>query len=242
MNFLNLELDRREFARSDWPIIHKPWRRIQWLTVVGAFPLDAVAVRVLVVGRDSQDAADAVSVGSGRRRVTRRCCRCMGYHRHGTTWSRLTLLLTLLLLRLLLLMRVLRLLRRLVPHDSTDNARRAAAVCIELHYTVARGVIRGELASAVSIEFTRRDSIDQTILGKFFPSIISKILVTLELIPVTNLTHIYHGISKRRCWTQERCPSLFFWGFYQFLSLCTRNNVRHCSGQPCQGASTFDTE
>lgn len=115
--------------------------RIQWLTVVGAFSLDAVAVRVLVVGRDSQDAADAVSVGSGRRRMTRCRCRCMGYHRHGTTWSRLTLLLTLLLLRLLLLMRVLRLLRRFVPHDSTDNASKRAAtcVCIELLATVIKG-------------------------------------------------------------------------------------------------------
>lgn len=70
-------------------------------------------------------------------------------------------------------MRVLRLLRRLVPHDSTDNARRAAAVCIELHYT-AGGVIRGEL-SAVSIEFTRRDSIKRILEKILFLQLIQDI-------------------------------------------------------------------
>lgn len=74
-----------------------------------------------MVRRDAQDATDAVGVRSGGSGMTCRRRRCMCYHRHGTTRSRLTLLLTLLLLRLLLLMRVLRLLRRLVPHDPANN-------------------------------------------------------------------------------------------------------------------------
>lgn len=75
-----------------------------------------------MVRRDAQDATDAVGVGSSGSGMTCRRRRCVCYHRHGTTRSRLALLLTLLLLlRLLLLMRVLRLLRRLIPHDPANN-------------------------------------------------------------------------------------------------------------------------
>lgn len=93
---------------------------ISTLTVVSSFPLDAIAIWILMMRRDPEDPAYAVGVRRRRRRMTRgrgwRVC----YHRHrATARSLLSALLTLLLL--LLLMRVLRLLSRFVPYNSANK-------------------------------------------------------------------------------------------------------------------------